>query len=90
LRRKRNREGAVGVRQNRAQERATKGAWNTDTSEGSDTAITAYRPIFVNGRQTIQFANKKKISIQPFVASTDLHYGNNHLETKFVAGVHGC
>jgi hypothetical protein len=38
----------------------------------------------MNGRQTIQFANKKKVSSWPVVASTDLHNGDDHIETKSV------
>ena len=46
--------GATG----RSRKSLTKGACNA-TSEGSDNPISAYRPIYMNGRQTIQFANKK-------------------------------
>ena len=77
------------MRQDRARKSLTKGACNA-TSEGSDNPISAYRPIYVNGRQTIQFANKKNLSIWPAVASTDLRRTENHVETNFVAGFYGC
>jgi hypothetical protein len=38
----------------------------------------------MNGRQTIQFANKKKVSSWPSVASTDLHRGDDPVETRSV------
>src|SRR5580704_15594736 len=75
----RARTGGVPVRQNVAWERATKAAWNAK-SEGSDNPIAAYRPIFLSGRQTTQFANKKKINMSRFVASTGSHRTNNCLK----------
>ena len=69
--------------------RATEDAWYAK-SEGSDNAMSAYRPIFLSGRQTTQFANKKNISMLRLSRQLVCTTANNPLETQIAKGRNGC